>query len=855
VALPTSASQTPWEDGLITILGAESLDRHHFIGMPWISMYSRELVSTDNHNPAGDPIPTGDPGHNRFTLYRKVLENNKSTSYIVIHGTVSWYDGPEKATPHDLYVHEFLAHSHAALYPVLGKAVLDDDGFDQSAETFYNARMWTEDTIQVLSNEVNKVDSSASGFKGSSADAFMQVIANMRDELKMLSADMQTNKDWVQLLHDNAAQIRQFLSRITAAYNEWRRTPEPTTMVNAVFQQLLAEASRLAQGTDDVSTPNAPPPNEPTNDHHSPSGAKEHGSTKKTGPNVPKASAVTSWPITISIANDYQTFDFLDPNVFSALNTFLQNIWIKNANTLDSAMIREAAALNDSLSTTVTNVLDTRAFVPPPSALDDLPGGGLDDLTGGGGKLDLSGLTGGGGKLDLSGLTGGGGKLDLGDPAGGGDLNLDDLLGGGKNNPDIKGGDGGGPDLADLLTGGGQDNVTGTPGGGSVGDIGNGDTGSGGLPDLNLGTGSNRPTGLFGTGTGTGTGTGGAGSLPAAAALVSALNNSSGKGTGVGNTTSGPAAGVDGLTDFTDTNGDGVPDTDVTSVDPAALTSTNLSSGENAPSLQGLTTGPGGTPRGGLLGDVGSAAGSPSRATGGDGSALNVSDLGSGNSVPNPAVGTGSTIPLPGAKSGPNAFGVSNPPPGAAFGLGPLGTGSSAGVPTGNGLWAGGGGAFGGGGGGGLSDGGGAFGGSGGGLSGGGGAFGGSAGGGSSDAMTAVSALPPTSAGNVGDQSAANLNGGSGYPGYPPPMGGMGGMGGGGGGGSQEKERERTTWLAEEEEVWGTDPRLGPAVIGRDEALDDEAEVPAWPQQRPGTGTPTAPRGPARGTTRAAGRG
>ncbi|MGH3374670.1 MAG: hypothetical protein ACRDP6_08015 [Actinoallomurus sp.] len=43
-----------------------------------------------------------------------------------------------------------------------------------------------------------------------------------------------------------------------------------------------------------------------------------------------------------------------------------------------------------------------------------------------------------------------------------------------------------------------------------------------------------------------------------------------------------------------------------------------------------------------------------------------------------------------------------------------------------------------------------------------------------------------------------------------PPMGGMGGAGAGGG-----QDRQRTTWLAEDEEVWGTDSDVVSGVIGR----------------------------------------
>jgi hypothetical protein len=50
-------------------------------------------------------------------------------------------------------------------------------------------------------------------------------------------------------------------------------------------------------------------------------------------------------------------------------------------------------------------------------------------------------------------------------------------------------------------------------------------------------------------------------------------------------------------------------------------------------------------------------------------------------------------------------------------------------------------------------------------------------------------------------------------------MGGMGGMGG------EKKERERQTWLSEDEKVWGTDVSAGIAVIGLpDDDSDDELD-------------------------------
>ncbi|WP_256790242.1 hypothetical protein [Frankia sp. AvcI1] len=66
------------------------------------------------------------------------------------------------------------------------------------------------------------------------------------------------------------------------------------------------------------------------------------------------------------------------------------------------------------------------------------------------------------------------------------------------------------------------------------------------------------------------------------------------------------------------------------------------------------------------------------------------------------------------------------------------------------------------------------------------------------------------------------------------PMGGMGGLGGGQG--QQPKERQRNTWLTEDEEVWGTDPECAPAVVGRgDSPADAESDRPAGPTPVPPT--------------------
>ncbi|RSM75423.1 hypothetical protein DL991_27420 [Amycolatopsis sp. WAC 01375] len=97
----------------------------------------------------------------------------------------------------------------------------------------------------------------------------------------------------------------------------------------------------------------------------------------------------------------------------------------------------------------------------------------------------------------------------------------------------------------------------------------------------------------------------------------------------------------------------------------------------------------------------------------------------------------------------------------------------------------------------------------------------GSLGGGRIGVSSDVSSLAPTQGGKPastpatgpptlgGPKGAAGTGSGSGVPFYPPSAGGAGGAGGGKG------ERDRDTWIAEDEKTWGTDPTVAPGVLGR----------------------------------------
>jgi hypothetical protein len=81
--------------------------------------------------------------------------------------------------------------------------------------------------------------------------------------------------------------------------------------------------------------------------------------------------------------------------------------------------------------------------------------------------------------------------------------------------------------------------------------------------------------------------------------------------------------------------------------------------------------------------------------------------------------------------------------------------------------------------------------------------------------------VTPTS--TQGTTTSSSASGEDPFPMYSP----MAGGGGGGMGsqfGNQDQERERSTWLAEDEDVWGTEPAVGPQVIGRDFTMDEEPE-------------------------------
>ncbi|MEU4677722.1 hypothetical protein [Micromonospora sp. NPDC023737] len=506
---------------------------------------------------------------------------------------------------------------------------------------------------------------------------------------------------------------------------------------------------------------------------------------------------LTTWPISIDIGNGAKTYDFIDAGkALSDLNNNMHAFYAEAAKVLNDAMTEQYRKLHDSFETTYRNLVDPRTYTPPPPSKDDL------DSDGNKGGIDLDDILnkGGGGGLDLDDI------LNKGGGGGGGGTNLDDILNKG-------GGGGGGTDLDDILSrtgggggGGGFDasSLLGGGGGGSDGlsldDVLNG--GGGGTGGLNT-------DGLFGNGGGSG--------------LDGLTGSGSGAGGGAGiggNLGLGGLPGLGGGLNGPRGNDD---------KPPSQNGPTTGGDFEEGPSSIGDLPDLGGPGAGGSFPGLGGSGGS------GSGSGITVPGLGgsdgpgAGGNFPGLG-GSGGDFPgLGGAGSGGNLPGLGGPGGGGVggndffggapgshsdfddfgtAGLGSGGTGSGWGSssPSPNGMMLG--------------------------------ALGPAPAGGGGTGFNLV----PGVSGQPGPNGAAGTFGPAG--GYPPMMPPMGGMGAGN---QQEKERERTTWLAEEEEVWGTDPDVAPAVIGRDDVTEPSSGQrtpwsPAAPQ------TPGSPYGPGRGS-------
>ena len=815
-----------WEQGLITVLNADGMDSRQFTGPSWISLLNAGYyVHSRGNRPWEDSMGTADA--NEFTIYRRtassfnVVDDAVHDAYWIIKGRVDWYVKSDEYSPHEHFWNEWWNHSNNILNAPPSPLPLDPQSFHTAAESFYNLAMWLEATTQRLQGEVNKIDTHGSGFQGSAAQAFQQTLANLRDEMKLLREDLKTTSDWVQLLHDNGDAATEFWNQVRQAWSDFSSHPEyqPSSMVAKVMQAIEHAIDALGQHTNGWNK-------QAWND-----GSLVVWQNLKT------------WPINIDFGNGSKSYDFRDPgNAISQLNADMHSYFMSKVAPLHEKMAQQYQKLRDSFERSYQNMSDLRNYLPPPPPTPDLNTGG------GGGGGDGKG----GPNLD-----------DILNKGGGGDgkngINLDDILnkGGGGGG----GGGKGGPNFDDLLRGGGGGGgigggIGGGSGGGTGGGTGGGIGGTGGpdFSDLLRTGGGNGFGGLDGDGGGSGAG--GGADLGGAGGLTGLLNGPKFTNNGK-NPDDVKSGGVAGGADGTDFDEDPSPIDHLPGAGgptasgsfPGLGGATGPGAGGSFPGLDDSHNEPGTGGASPGLGGGNGAGGSFPGLGGGSGAGGSFPGLGGGSgaggSFPGLGGGSGAGGSFPGLGGGSGADG-------SFAGLGGSSSGDFSGI---GGAGSEGHDFFGGSSG--SDDG--AFSGLG---SSGGGLTGGNNGAASPNGMQ-LGPMGPAPAGGGGsglndllgygphgadDTDAASAMGGLGGMPMMPPMGGMGG------GTEKDDGRERTTWLAEEEEVWGTDPDVAPAVIGRDDVSDgsgrdSEPWAPTAPQ-RPGS-----PSSPARGTGRQTSRG
>ncbi|TCB95430.1 hypothetical protein E0H26_19750 [Micromonospora zingiberis] len=744
-----------WEEALTQVLGAQQTDRRQFLDRPWIS-----LVWARNEEVRGTGTPTfDDVPPNQFRFFQPISATTVFTTYRdhtqrfteirTIQGRIDWYVGEQGSSPHERFWNEFYNNSRDALNKIPDSSPLSPRSFHMAAGTMYNMAMWLDHATGSLQAEINNLDGGSSGFQGAAAGAFRESLVTLRRNMLTLRRDLESNKNWPQMLRDNGDRAEWFWRDMRAAWSSWSGNilNQPNGLVASALQQIRARVVGGGDGQTDI------------------------------------------WDIPIDLGNGPTVYRFREDGALSQLNQDMHNVFLERINDLDQSASVHVSNIRTSFEDTAANLL-TPSAVPPTTTggagggADGGSGAGLGGLgggvgggAGGGSGAGLGGLGGGadgGSGAGLGGLGGG-----VGGGAGGGSGAGLGGLGGGGINLGAGGGLGGGAGIGGGA-GAGFDGLDGGAGAGLGGSGGGSGIVPPPLPGFGLGSGA-------GGGSGAGLGLGGIGGSTGGSA--GGLTGGIGVGSGLGGLplpiggssgSGGPSRGVDkpgGLPggvggDFGEAPSTGGLPTTIGGPSGSGVPADLAGGGTGTlPAIPGGAASPGGGFAGGLPGDNDFTGGLPDGGDLGEGSTGGTWQSGGNSRVPASAMQIGALGPAPLPVGGDNVSGLS-------------------------GLTAGAGGA----------------------------------------ALAAGVAAP-----------AGPMTGGA--PGMMPPM--MGGMGAGAGGGQAEKDRERKTWLAEEEEVWGTDPDVTPSVIGRVDTADELDPDRAYPSVPQG---PDSPRTPARGTGRTTGR-
>jgi hypothetical protein len=497
----------------------------------------------------------------------------------------------------------------------------------------------------------------------------------------------------------------------------------------------------------------------------------------------------------------YHLGDLRQQSTWTAINTAISNdavTLLKSA--LDTPAQTQLGLLEPAyvLATSSLIELTTPPRSTPPAVTVPTPDGGTGD----------------------GGIGDGTGDGGIGD--GTGDGGIGD---GGINDAAI--GDGG---INDAAIG---DGGTGDGGGdGGIGDTGIGDTGIGdtGIGDTGIGDGATSYLAVDPADGGIGTGATGDGGLNSDLGLDDGTGTGAAADGGIGSGLLIPGTGTGGTSgdgtigDSTVTpGGDGAfvePGADGTGIADLLNPGTDADGGSLVPTDSGTsgTALPGGGSTGLPGGVDGIGAGAAAGGLGAGAGGLGAIGAGAGSGTGLGTIGAGSGGGLGAGAGGLGAIGAGGAGGGIGAGSG-LGAGSGAGA--GGGLGAGGGSGAGGGFGSAIGAGSGA----GSGLGAGGGlGTGGGVGAGSGTGTNNLTSLPAQATGGSpglsgSSGSSGSSDGSGGVPFFPPMMGGQGA-----GGGDKPQERERQTWLSEDEKVWGTNVDVGSGVIGRPDEDDFDAE-------------------------------
>ncbi|MEU5941328.1 hypothetical protein ABZ807_19560 [Micromonospora sp. NPDC047548] len=782
----TQPNPVRWEQILQTVLGSKAIDRTSFADKPWLRLVNMVGRRGQDDDPWNDPNPDNG-GDGKFTVYRKASWPDGRKEFQMLEFSVDFFVKNGDRSPHDIYQQDWVTNFTDSVAGA--NNVLDESTFYSAANAIDNATTWFRSTTDRLTPWVDNVNTEESGFQGSAAEVFRYQILNLRHQMEMYRRQLTTPQEWSSQLRLSGDRAASFKPSITNAWNTYLTLPTPRDVILSVLQQLETQADQLDKIT-------------------SFGWYKDHKYNDNNLAHVIPAD--WSWDFNITLGNNTSVYNLADPSQAAALDFAMRWAWANNVvQYLDRPALDAFTQLNTAYQAAYSTMSLPITLQQYPIALNDPNDPNLPDKDDPNGPPDLDSGGGGGGgggneNIDLGGGGGGGGdgnlNLDGGGGGGGGgneNLTFDGGGGGGGLPLDGGGGPGGGPGGNEFTVGGGSgggglplDGGGGPGGGNNLLGVPGSDGGSSGLPDTS-GGGSGVPGGVFGP-------LGAPGSPGGSPQRIGRLNGSPSSEGGANDFTE-PGSGnrddptfgggstlLNGLGDETSVNGLGGP-TPIGGV-PG-----------NDPGVSGGVFGGGGDVRSGIV-----DTGIPS---------LDNSDLPPVTSSGSQSIG-GLTE---GNNNGLNDFGDDLPTDRPDE----LGGGSSGldDLPDTSGVR--------------LGDGSGNFSGSGGPGFDGGNSFGSTPYQSPSDVNSSLATSMFPTAGGQGTPGTNGMN--SGMP-FMPPMGGMGQPNA-----NQDKDRERSTWLVEDEDVWGTDPTCAPAVIGRGDNTDfDAIERGEWepaPAASPATAT------------------